>query len=63
MYIKIDETLFYLTMLNFGKLSMILYYLIWIHVLQIPKTMVSIGNSGTYINYGKNYTIPKIMEL
>ena len=37
---------------------MILYYLIW-----IPKTMVSIGNFGTYINYGKNYTIPKIMEL
>ena len=61
MYIKIDETLFYLTMVNFGKL----YYLfnMDMHVLQIPKTMVSIGNSGTYINYGKNYTIPKIMEL
>lgn len=44
----------------YGKLWKIINTLLItmdIHVLQIPKSMVSIGNSGTYINYGKKTTL------
>ena len=65
MYIKIDGTLFYLTMVNFGKLSMIIYNKLWIYIYmhyKFPKLWFQLETLELILTMKKTILYQKLLN-
>ena len=65
MYIKIDGILFYLTMVNFGKLSMIIYYKLWIYMYmhyKFPKLWLQLETLQLILTMKKTILYQKLLN-